>query len=84
MEANEMNNQEQEEGLTDQENLAYKAKQIEEAHSELNRHFFRINHDGRDGDEGELMLWYIEHGGATGFALREKEHLLMMKGRSKE
>ena len=55
-------------GLTDAENKAYKAKQLEEALGEVNRYFFH-EHYGRDGSDEELVMYYIEFG-AKKFAER--------------
>lgn len=50
-------------------------RQNEEAHGSDNRLFF-FEHYGREPvDDDELLMYYIEHGGAEGFSLRlaEKE-----------
>lgn len=60
--------------MNDKENLEYKHNQIDEAMSDMNRHFYKVNNEGRDGTEEELMMWYIENGGAEGYAKRVEEH----------
>lgn len=50
-------------------------RQNEEAHGADNRLFFFEHHGREPVDDDELMMYYIEHGGAEGFKLRldEKE-----------
>lgn len=55
--------------MNDEETRKRNLAQIKEAMSAENRYFFWQKY-GRDGDESELMLYYIESGGALGFALR--------------
>ncbi|MFA6464077.1 MAG: hypothetical protein WCV55_03680 [Candidatus Paceibacterota bacterium] len=59
--------------MNDQENLEDKIEQIHEALSDDNRHFFRVNHDWKEGSDDELMMWYIDNGGAKGHAERRAE-----------
>ncbi len=49
-------------------------KQREEALSPKNVYYFGICYNREPKDEEELIVYYVEHGGASGFAKRESGH----------
>ena len=56
----------------DNENLKRKIYQIRESKSSLNRYYFWIRFKRQPLNDGELMLFYIESGGARDYAERNK------------
>lgn len=52
------------------------ARQLTEADSAENRYFFALQHPhlGREPTFDELLMYYIENGGATGHRQRMEEH----------
>jgi hypothetical protein len=50
--------------------------QIQEAIGEVNRYYFFITHNREPYDLNELILFYIENGGATGFRERYEKGAL--------
>lgn len=47
--------------------------QIEEALGSTNRYYFWLKHQREPVSSNELIIYYIENGGAVGFAKRAKE-----------
>lgn len=47
-------------------------KQIEEALSDTNRYYFHEKYNREPFDDNELLMYYIEAGGAKNFAQRKE------------
>jgi len=56
----------------DNENLKRKIYQIRESKSSVNRYYFWIKYQRQPISDEELMLFYIESGGARDYAERNK------------
>jgi len=56
----------------DNENLKRKIYQIRESKSSVNRYYFWIRFKRQTLNDEELMLFYIESGGARDYAKRNK------------
>lgn len=50
----------------------YLEMQIRESQSDVNRYFFWLKHKREPKDQDELMMFYIESGGAKNFADKHK------------
>lgn len=58
---------------------ASNARQMEEARSDDNKYFFFLRY-GREGTESELMIYYIDNGGATGHRQRLTDRAAETRG----
>lgn len=58
--------------MTDESLILRNKKQIEEALSDMNRYYFWKNRGREPFDNTELILFYIEQGGARDFAQKQK------------